>query len=673
MAHPLIFIERGFLFPVQKHNTIITFCYFLLTLLSVSVALTLLLFHLTTRSDVTIMTVRYLLMAELILMAVAVAVLFALRDYLAEISVKAFTDVTGVRDKKSLEKYLAQLQERSDTLDIGIMMFDLNGLKWINDNYGHERGDFFIQTFASCLTRILTANSFLARFGGDEFVIIQEHTSSEELEKMDGRLSKLIESYNRTASLPISYAVGWEVSYKNHYFLMDDLLRTADRNMYLDKSRKKQGRTNDPTPPLSTDSRHTVPVIAEDILAAKLRTLLDSDRSYLLFMNDIENFHFINDTYGYQMGNNILNAFFDAMNAESCTTFTCRYHSDIFVTIADMTGVEPDTALSIIQQRCRKIAEQLTERYPIGNCVINIGACQLDDPSIEPVEYISHANLARRTAKQDYGHICCYSEKMAQDEREHAQIIHSFPSALANEEFKLYFQPKIGSQSGKIESAEVLVRWQLADGTLRMPDTFIPLLEHTGDIVDLDFYIYDKAFTWLAEQQRNNTRTLPLSLNISPIHFSHPELLIRTVRELMQKYHVDPQNIIFEITERTYIKNTETVNRVIDEFHRDRIRISMDDFGSGYSSLSSLKDINFDEVKIDRAFIADGLTDTGMIVLQELFHILKRMRKNIVCEGVETDAVARFLRAEGCDEIQGFLYYRPMSQSSFTELLCRIV
>ena len=261
---------------------------------------------------------------------------------------------------------------------------------------------------------------------------------------------------------------------------------------------------------------------------------------------------------------------------------------------------------------------------------------------------------------------------MAQDEREHAQIIHSFRAALAAEEFQLYFQPKVSCKSGMIESAEVLVRWQLADGTLRMPDTFIPLLEHTGDIVALDYYIYDKTFAWLAAQQRAHTRTLPLSLNISPIHFAHPERLVQTVRQLMQRYQVAPENIVFEITERTYIKNTETVNRVIDELHRDRIRISMDDFGSGYSSLSSLKDINFDEVKLDRRFIADGLTDAGKIVLQELFHILKRMRKNTVCEGVETDAVARFLRAEGCDEIQGFLYYRPMPQSDFTELLRKI-
>ena len=98
----------------------------------------------------------------------------------------------------------------------------------------------------------------------------------------------------------------------------------------------------------------------------------------------------------------------------------------------------------------------------------------------------------------------------------------------------------------------------------------------------------------------------------------------------------------------------------------------MDDFGSGYSSLGSLKDIHFDEVKLDRQFIADGLTDTGKIVLQELFHILKRMKKHIVCEGVETQGTADFLAQEDCDEIQGFLFYRPMCQGDFSALLSRV-
>ena len=655
---------------MKKNNSISIFCGIITALSAVGFTLTLLILHLLSGLGMHAVVVHHMLFALLLVLVVMTAVVFVLRGILSDFSAKAFTDVTGVRDKKSFEKYLVQLQERSDTLNIGIMMFDLNGLKWVNDHLGHEQGDLFIQAFASCLTRILTNNSFLARFGGDEFVIVQEHTTPQELESMNDHLKELIDEYNRSSTYSISYAVGWEVSYPNHYYLMDDLMRTADQNMYLDKSRKKQGR-GDPISRITAN--RSVPIIAEDFLAAKIQSLLAGERSYLMFMTDIENFHFINDTYGYQTGNQVLNAFYDALNAETRTVFSCRYHSDIFVTISDITEVEPDIALSIIQKRCQKISSRMTDTFPIGSCVINTGACLLDDPSIDPEEYISRANLARRTAKHDYGHICCFSEKMAQDERIRGQILHSFRDALAGNAFQLFFQPKVGCKSGRIESAEVLVRWQLPDGSLRMPDSFIPVLEGTGDIIDLDFYIFEKSFAWMAEQQEHNTPVLPLSINISPIHFAHPEHLIQTVHQLFDQYHVEPQNIIFEITERTYAQNTDAVNQVIDVLHKDHVRISMDDFGSGYSSLSSLKDIHFDEVKIDRAFIADGLTDNGRIVLHDLFHILKRLDKAIVCEGVETDDMSAFLSNAGCDELQGYLYYRPMPQVAFEELLQRSV
>lgn len=653
---------------MKKNNSISVFCGIIMVLSAVGCALTLLILHLLSGPEAHTAVIHHLLFALLLALVIMAAVVFVLRTVLSDFSAKAFTDVTGVRDKKSFEKYLLQLQERSDTLNIGIMMFDLNGLKWVNDHLGHEQGDLFIQAFASCLTRILTSNSFLARFGGDEFVIVQEHTTPQELESMNAHLKELIDEYNRSSTYPISYAVGWEVSYPNHYYLMDDLMRTADQNMYLDKSRKKQGR-GDPISRITAN--HSVPIIAEDFLAAKLQTLLASERSYLMFMTDIENFHFINDTYGYQTGNRVLNAFYDALNTETRTVFSCRYHSDIFVTVSDITEVEPDIALSIIQKRCQKISNHMTDTFPIGSCVINTGACLLNDRSIDPEEYISRANLARRTAKRNYGHICCFSEKMAQDERTRGQILHSFREALDSNAFQLFFQPKVGCQSGHIESAEVLVRWLLPDGSLRMPDSFIPVLEATGDIIDLDFYIFEKSFAWMAEQQRNHACVLPLSINISPIHFSNPEHLLQKLHQLFDQYRIKPQNIIFEITERTYAQNTDAVNQVIDVLHGDHVRISMDDFGSGYSSLSSLKDIHFDEVKIDRAFIANGLTDSGRIVLHDLFHILKQLNKSIVCEGVETDDVSAFLSNAGCDELQGYLYYRPMPQDAFEALLRR--
>ena len=146
-------------------------------------------------------------------------------------------------------------------------------------------------------------------------------------------------------------------------------------------------------------------------------------------------------------------------------------------------------------------------------------------------------------------------------------------------------------------------------------------------------------------------------------------MFIQKVWELINTYHISPSLLTFEITESAYINNREAVNQVIRSFKQHQIQISMDDFGSGYSSLNILKDLLFDEVKIDRKFLGDSLTESTQIVLQEIFHMLKRMNKLIVCEGVETKEIAEFLKAEGCDEIQGFLYYRPMCQKDFETLL----
>ena len=128
----------------------------------------------------------------------------------------------------ALENKVAELRELPSTFGIGVMMFDLNNLKHVNDTYGHEKGDEFIQAFAYCLTRILDSNSFLARYGGDEFIIIQTDTDSEHLKQMQHRLANLVHDYNNQATLPLSYATGYEISQQNHYFMMEDLINAAD-------------------------------------------------------------------------------------------------------------------------------------------------------------------------------------------------------------------------------------------------------------------------------------------------------------------------------------------------------------------------------------------------------------------------------------------------------------
>ena len=282
---------------------------------------------------------------------------------------------------------------------------------------------------------------------------------------------------------------------------------------------------------------------------------------------------------------------------------------------------------------------------------------------------ISHTNIVRRKAKIELTGVCEYSEDIARDEQKRAETIHTFRNALEQKEFQLYFQPKVNGKSQQISSAEVLVRWQKNDGSLWFPDSFLPILEETGEVEALDYYVYEAAFLWLSERMKKQQKIIPLSLNVSPIHFRKINTFIHKVSDLIDKYKIPSQYLIFEITETTYIHNIDAVNQMIRFFQKKNIRISMDDFGSGYSSLNTLKDILFDEVKIDKRFLDDDLSEKGKIVLQEIFHLLKRTNKLIVCEGVETKEMVDFLVQEDCDELQGYYYYKPLEMQKFEALI----
>ena len=612
-----------------------------------------------------------LIEATLALLVATLALTLIQRELLSRLIVNAFRDITGVHNKTSLEKLIQELNNRPSTFGVGVMMFDLNNLKHVNDTYGHEKGDEFIQTFTYCLTRILDSNSFLARYGGDEFILIQQDTSVSELHEMADKLDSLVQEYNTRATLPLSYAIGYEVSFQNHYFMMEDLINAADKKMYQDKSLKKIAAIRELTH--SSNSGNTViPAISSETLSEKIRQIqknTGSFRSIALISTDVENFHYINDKYGYSLGNEILNIVYEELAGASFTVFTTHFFSDVFVSIADITDLTSEALLSRIAKLDQQISQRIRNTYHVNFFRTNSGICFIPDAKTSPETVLSCANVARRLSKKMIPPCCIYSKEIDQQEKMHAEILHSFHPALKNEEFQIYFQPKVSPANGKISSAEILVRWLRNGKMLWSPAVYIPLFEQNGFVISLDYYVYEKAFQWLQKFSAQLPKDFRLSLNISPLHFEDPETFVQKICELIQTYQVDTSRLTFEITESTYVNNTAAVNRVIRGLKQHNIQISMDDFGSGYSSLNALKDLLFNEVKIDRKFLGDDLTENARIVLQEVFHMLKRMGKSIVCEGVETEEIAEFLKAEGCDEIQGFLYYRPMCEEDFEKLL----
>ena len=607
----------------------------------------------------------------LALLVVTLALTLIQRELLSRLIVKAFRDITGVHNKTSLEKLILELSSRPSTFGIGVMMFDLNNLKYVNDTYGHEKGDEFIQTFSYCLTRILDSDSFLARYGGDEFILIQQNTSVSELQQMAQKLDSLVQEYNTRATLTLSYAIGYEVSYQNHYFMMQDLINAADKKMYQDKARKKIAAIKKLAPE-SHPANTVIPAISSEMLSEKIRQIQKSTgntHSIALISTDVENFHYINDKYGYSLGNEILNIIYEELAGAPFTILTTRVFSDVFVSIADTSDLTNEALLSEIKSLDQKISKRMRNTYHVNFFRTSSGIYFIPDASTSPETILSCANVARRLSKKMLSPCCIYSNEIDREEKMHAEILHSFHQALKNNEFQIYFQPKVTPENGKISSAEVLVRWIRDGQMLWSPAVYIPLFEQNGFVISLDYYVYEKTFQWLQKSGKFLPENFRLSLNVSPLHFEEPQNFVTKICELIRTYQVDTSRLTFEITESTYVNNTGTVNQVIRSLKQQNIQISMDDFGSGYSSLNTLKDLLFNEVKIDREFLGDSLTENARIVLQEVFHMLKRMGKSIVCEGVETEEIAEFLKAEGCDEIQGFLYYKPMCQKDFEALL----
>lgn len=603
------------------------------------------------------------------LLAFIGVILLLLRDYVKDIINTTYQDVTGIHNKKSLEKKIQQLKERDDTLNVGMMIFDLNNLKQVNDQYGHECGDDFIQSFASCLTRITTANSFLARFGGDEFVIIQEKTSLEELEQMDLKLQLFVDEYNEKAELLLSYAVGYDVSYKNHYFLIEDLMDVVDKKMYQDKVQKKSIRRS-----ICKDCPETyvaIPSVSPDILASKIQGIIyrNVNKRYAILMSDIENFHFINESYGYQLGNELLDVLAKEFAIFEHTVLSNRFHTDVFISVVDVSDISDESFMQKVEERNTQIADMIKEKYPISYFRINTGIRMVDQQDAVPENLISFANLARRKAKEYSDHICVYTDALNEEEQMEGKILNSFRQAIKQEEFRVFFQPKIDAKTLRICGAEALVRWIKDEVTIWTPNVFIPLLEKAGFITELDFYVYEKVFQWMRERADKGETPIPISVNVSRLHLKNPEKFMEKVFDLIMKYRIHTDYIIFEITESMFMEQPDVINDIVGKFHDKGIKISMDDFGAGYSSLNVLKDILFDEVKIDKQFLENDLSERGKIVLQELFHMLRRMHKSIVCEGVETKEISDFLVQEGCDELQGFFFYRPMDEEAFRNIM----
>lgn len=395
----------------------------------------------------------------------------------------------------------------------------------------------------------------------------------------------------------------------------------------------------------------------------------NSEIKFAVFYLDFENFKYCNDVLGYKFGDYILKEYNKLLKEDMKDKETFgRVSADRFVVLRKYKDKhELIERQKHIDEKLKKIVEKSNERY---NAAIYYGICCLEDIKEEMKidELIDKANFAQKTIKGQVINYAFYNENIRNKMREENYIRDNILKAIENEEFVVYFQPKVELKEKKIRNAEALVRWKNSLGKLIPPGLFIPILEKDLLISVLDQYVFEKTCQWLKKQMKECKRILPVSVNVSKMQFYSLDF-IEVYSKLKKKYGVPNNIVIIEFTESAIFNDIKRVKEIIDKLHINGFLCSIDDFGNGYSSLNALKDMKVDSLKIDSLFFNESENKRREeIIIKGIITLAKELNMKTVAEGIEKQEQVDFLREAGCDLIQGYIFYRPMPIEDFEKL-----
>lgn len=402
--------------------------------------------------------------------------------------------------------------------------------------------------------------------------------------------------------------------------------------------------------------------------ASKL--LLEKENQYAFVVLDIDKFKVLNDTLGYESGDRLLCIIADNLqaNMELGETFG-RCDSDEYYMLLKYHDNESikqrvTTFFSEIQMVFNK---QLLNNY---NLVLCVGIYAVTDLELMINVIMDRAKHAHQMAKGGSSScIAFYSEELHSRILGEKNIENMMYSALKNNNFLLFLQPKYALIDEKLCGAEALVRWDTVDSPMLFPDQFIPVFEKTGFITKLDMYMLEKSCILIKSWIEKGITPIPVSINFSRIHLMNANF-VGDIAAIVKRYNVPPKFIEIELTESTMMHNEDLLIKVLSQLHEYGFALSMDDFGSGYSSLGLLKNLPVDTIKMDRTFFTEyNDLARAKTVISNMILMAKELGIFTVAEGVETKEHIELLRELGCDIVQGYYFAKPMKTPDFNKLL----
>lgn len=404
------------------------------------------------------------------------------------------------------------------------------------------------------------------------------------------------------------------------------------------------------------------PKLYAERCARVIRENPDKEIAFIQF--DVERFKLINETYGVEVGDELLQFFNDSL-AIICTEKQpfCRLTADVYMIVTTF-----DNKVGLLKF-INKIESMLCGYHGMEYRLV-FGVCIVEDRTCHTRRHGDNASLARQLIKGNaLQNVGFYSSDMKTSLQKKKSIEDDMQKALLNNEFMMFLQPKHSISTGKIIGAEALARWKHPTRGMVSPAEFIPVFEENGFIIKLDTFIWEEACKRIRKWIDCGISPVPVSVNISR-EYVHTFDVTSMLLKLVEKHDIPISLLELEITESA---DSIGVEEIVRKLKSSGFKMLMDDFGSGYSSLNMLKNTPFDVLKIDKSFLDEFMdTDRGRKIIEHTISMSQDIGLDIIAEGVETNEQAQFLSQCGCDAAQGFFYSKPIPADEFDKRLLEI-
>ena len=580
---------------------------------------------------------------------------------------------TGLDDVRAL---IAELDQRKQkNAPTSLIALKMGGIAEVNSTYGYEAGnDALLQMSDRLVSKIANRAKMFRSYGLQFVVVIDGDIENAEMARIAEEARAILEQpvhiQGANVLLPVVAATAHYASLAAQGpSILSDLNRRIDAAARSFESNEPSGSlrlaNQSPAKPYSTDSLTGLMHSSEFLSRATKYSRLHLDTQHCIIAVDLGHMRIYNEWYGRQKGDSLLAEVGTALASLETTGIGLAGHwgQDDFSVHMPLDAEAIKTLYNHIKGIVAAHDDSIGFMPAFGVCPLQPGA----DVNISDYD---KAKFALEETKDNFKKRIAFfnAEKYRRREEEHL-LLSEFQRALASNRVNFFLQPQYNMKTDKIVGAEALARWRRVDGTYVSPAVFVPLLERNGFIAALDKHIWEQVFAWISKCRKKGLTPPPISVNVSRIDIDSIDVAA-CFNALAEKHHVPAHHVKIEITESMYTEDQHTIQALTSQLKRLGFSIFMDDFGSGQSSLSMLRDVNVDAIKLDGGFLSDK-ADSGRAVdiVKSVVKMSKSIGMPVIVEGVETKEQAQFLKSMGCRYAQGFLFFRPMPPCDFETAL----